>query len=1516
MTQVMFGSVPATSFSVDSDNQITATSPDGTPGLVDVTVATPDVSNATNASDQYTYPGPKVTGIQPANGPKCGGTQVTVTGSGFAGASAVNFGTTAATSFTVKSDTEITATSPGGTDTVDVTVTVPPYGTSPASAADQFTYTLPDKTNLGRCPYALFGRNSVNLSTGNLIHQATDLDIPSVGPPLEFTRFYNSQDDYVGPQGRGWTNNLNLHLTISYDGTVSVAYADGHVYIFTPSSISAADSISAGEKAAAVKPASVVMPPSPSPTYTAPPGCYEMLTGNSDSNTYTLTFKDHTYYTFNSIGQLTSITDKNNNTITLTYSNSSTYSLSDGSLAPDFAVPSNPMLTSATDQLGHSLTFTYDVSNRLTGITDSIGRVIDYTYDASGNLYQVQAKPLATDPDQIIRTTKYLYDSHGLTQIIQPNGNNILTNTYDDSNRVITQADGDVNAWQFGYGPHQTTLTGALSDITYIYDDQYRVTELQSTVKDSETGDSETDSTQYTYTDGTNPFLYTQFKDANKQDYDYTYDVNGNLKTSKNDTTGMTTAYNYDNNNLISTIDPAKREVDYTYDSNSNLTSVVDKSDPGPTKSTTTSYTYYPNGQLWTRTDPPNQLGDSTGATTYTYQNGYPSTVTDPTGVTNYSYDAVGRLLSVADSHNNATVYTYDSAGNRLTSTDPLGNEWSYTYDANGNMLTSTDPKNNLLPDGERKQYQYTYDGNNLLQTETDPLNDMTRYYYDGENNQSRVKDANSYDTNYAYDQKSRLTSVTDATGYKVSYTYNATDNIHTTTSPNGTTTYSYDDNYNVKSVQDANGNTYQYNYNIKTQTLDDVTDPESHNTSFTHDPQKDLLIQTTDPIKSDCYQGFDNNGNRISLTDINKNNDQFEYDAAGRLTKRTLPTGKFSTCSYNDRGLLGHATNFRSQETTYQYDNAGRLSSFTDPAGTVSHTYDANGNIHTISDSGGAITKTYDDLNRVISYTDSQNNTIQYTYDGVGNLKTLIYPDGKIVQYGYDNANRLKTVTDWAGRTTTYNYDNSLLTGITRPDGSVQTSAYDPAGRLTDQTDLDKNGKVISQYDITEYDKNGNVLKEDSATPTQPFTQSDAALAFDNTGKGDNRLAIYNGQSVTYDDDGNMENGPLNGQMTGYAFNARNELTGVGNTTYQYDAEGNRIGMTKGSSQTSYIVNLESSLSQVLAKTGANGQTDYVYGLGLIGQEDAGGYRIYHFDDRDNTVALTDTNGNITDRYQYEPFGALTYHLGTASTTFLFDGRDGVMTDANGLLCMRARYYNPEARRFISRDSVNGSINKPQALNSYSFTNNNPINYYDPNGKDAMVIGDTKNIFNFGHMSGLFEDEGGLWWYFYWGPKNFTGDIVLGISVEGFARVERVPFESDLGSKKIQPLSSLHDLNSWLNYSGIYPRSYDASVYIIGDFSKSVRYINALKEFAAAGRDLPQLGLDTMYNLFHNNCAQQTLEALLHGDFNNKESLESLKSVLRDLRAPNLIERQLQNFFNNSRYGITQLPRGLNIPQ
>jgi uncharacterized membrane protein len=140
-TDVSFDSTPASAFTVDSDTQITATSPAGTGIAVDITVTTPAGTSPPSRAGVFTYitPGPLVTGISPTMGSSAGGDTVTITGSGFTGATSVGFDVTSAAGMTVDSDTQITATSPAGTGTVDITVTTPD-GTSPASSADQFTY--------------------------------------------------------------------------------------------------------------------------------------------------------------------------------------------------------------------------------------------------------------------------------------------------------------------------------------------------------------------------------------------------------------------------------------------------------------------------------------------------------------------------------------------------------------------------------------------------------------------------------------------------------------------------------------------------------------------------------------------------------------------------------------------------------------------------------------------------------------------------------------------------------------------------------------------------------------------------------------------------------------------------------------------------------------------------------------------------------------------------------------------------------------------------------------------------------------------------------------------------------------------------------------------------------------------------------------------------------------------------------------------------------------------------------
>jgi len=416
---------------------------------------------------------------------------------------------------------------------------------------------------------------------------------------------------------------------------------------------------------------------------------------------------------------------------------------------------------------------------------------------------------------------------------------------------------------------------------------------------------------------------------------------------------------------------------------------------------------------------------------------------------------------------------------------------------------------------------------------------------------------------------------------------------------------------------------------------------------------------------------------------------------------------------AYNTLGYLASDTNGRNQTGSRLYDDAGRIISRTDPDGTVSYTYDNNANILTVTDAGGTITRVYDALNRITSYTDTRGNNIQYTYDQAGNLTRLTYPDGKQVNYIYDATNQLTAVTDWANRTTSYTYDpNGRLIQTNRPDGSIETRLYDDNGQIIQLKDTCMD-TLISQYDLT-YDTAGNITAESAQGVQQTYNLSDVTMTY-TTG---NRLATYDGSAVSYDADGNMTSAPLLGAMQNFTYDSRNRLTAAGATTYTYDAENQRIATTANGQQTDYVINPNTELSQVLIKTDpGNIKTYYIYGLGLIGEESNSVYKYYHYDLRGSTIALSNINGAVTDRFQCGPYGELQKISGDSTTPFLYNGRDGVITDPNGLYYMRARYYNPDIMRFMNQDVLTGSIDKSPTLNRYAYVNGNPVNSVDPFG-------------------------------------------------------------------------------------------------------------------------------------------------------------------------------------------------------
>jgi IPT/TIG domain len=149
-TGVDFGGSAATSFTVNSDNSITAASPADTsgtnPDTVDVRVVSPGGTSFTTSNDQFTsYIQPKITGVSPNHGGIYGGYYVTVSGANFIGTTAVMAGDTS-TAWQVIDNTTmsvyIPASDSGIGDSISISVTSP-GGTSPNTPAGTFTYTAP-----------------------------------------------------------------------------------------------------------------------------------------------------------------------------------------------------------------------------------------------------------------------------------------------------------------------------------------------------------------------------------------------------------------------------------------------------------------------------------------------------------------------------------------------------------------------------------------------------------------------------------------------------------------------------------------------------------------------------------------------------------------------------------------------------------------------------------------------------------------------------------------------------------------------------------------------------------------------------------------------------------------------------------------------------------------------------------------------------------------------------------------------------------------------------------------------------------------------------------------------------------------------------------------------------------------------------------------------------------------------------------------------------------------------------
>jgi|GEM_PF-1746823 len=1035
--------------------------------------------------------------------------------------------------------------------------------------------------------------------------------------------------------------------------------------------------------------------------------CLNTETRDAALQTYTngtafLSYADGRALSFAADGTLTADADQLGNEVQYTYASGRLYRATDA-------------VTSKFIEFG------YDTSGKLETITDNASRQVALTYDTAGDL--------ATITDARGKVTTYGYDSHHQVTDVWDHDSNLIThNVYNTAGQITQQTDARGHAWNIAYtsitNGSQATVTDRNSKVhVYTFDADRNLTSYENP-------NAEVTS----YEVGSHGQV-TKITLPSSREIDIDYSTSGDIE-SIGSPSYLITSTSYLSTGLPSTVTAGGRTLQISRDSAGIQSGLIQ-----------------PNGI--TSTLGRNSLGQVNSVTAtdgsslaITYDDDMPETFTTGAGQTvQVGYDGLGRMNAMTLAGTYAYSEDLDENGNVLSIDGPGSTEATFTYDSRSRPATAE------LPDG--RTYVYGFDGNHNLTTVTDAL--------------SRV-------TTYAYDNEDRLTGVTlpgNRTWQIVRDDSGRVDHIE---SPEGaTTSYTYDEDGNVLSV----------------------TKPDLSVTSWTYDSDG-LPESETNPLENSFTITRTSAGEIDTLTTPESRIFDYDYDSLGQLSKATLPSTKYSLVTTNYATRASVTADRGGRNTTVTHDIDGRIDSITNAIGTTDFTfgtngllstielpstkefgygYDTRGFLHTVTtgtqtitidrDNAGRVEQAaigtttvhrgYDAIGRRTSYTDTAGNVVGYGYNTAGDMETLTYPDNTTVTYGYNDDGQITTVTDWASRVTSIGRDGlGRPTTIEYPNGVVTTYTYTPDGKVDTITTRSSSDAVLAWRDVG-YSNDGRLFTEDGSN--LPSALPDTATF---TFTGANQLEKVNGTNVTHDADGNLTAGPIGLSpplsTASFTYDAWNRLSTAGGVSSSYDPEGRRVAYTTSAGTTGLVFDTLPLLDRVLAKVAPDESvTKYVYAdFGLLYEDSAaGGFKAYHYDTRGSTIAITDEDEEVIDTFSYGPFGEPIDRTGTTDTPFRFDGQFGVQTDPNGLLCMRARFYHPQLRRFVSQDSFLGNPGDPLSLNRYAFVNGDPVSLVDPTGFFAQdysdglaggaLIGDFYEPQNFGQGLGQFVGELGV---------------------------------------------------------------------------------------------------------------------------------------------------------------------------
>ncbi len=882
--------------------------------------------------------------------------------------------------------------------------------------------------------------STVNVGTGRLSHDQTLFQLSGgQSPGLALTLYYRSIQAAPSTIGNGWSHSYETSLT-SGAGSSKILWLNGKRHIYNNYSGS----------------------------YVAPKGDYSTLVQNSDSS-FTITEKDGLKRNFDATGRATAIIDRNNNTLSFSYT--------DGKLS------------SVTDANGRTALFSYDSNGKLSSITDPKTTSYNFSY-TGGNLTTV------THPDT--GQWLYSYNCNGLLASKTDPEGNLTSYTYDSTNRLSVAV--DPNSRTLSYTSPATVSAGKVPDpypqllispmtVTYTAKDGNGWSYTFETLTENilSITDPLGNVTSYSYDTQGNLLTKTE---PGVGTTTYTYDSKGNVLTVK-DPLNQTTSYSYNSFGQVLTVSGAPGNYAYTYDATGNLLTATNPA------SEITSYSYDSKGNLLTITDPRSKV------TTLGYDastNDLLSIILPETGtpavaaVFQLTHDVNGNVLTVQDAYSKVTTYTYNS-GNRVdTVKNPLDKTTRYSYDKNGNLKSITDANDKTT------NYIYNYRGQQT--SATDALNAVTNLGYGSP----------ACPTCSGADQ---LTSITDAKNQKTAWVYDTLNRITSETDPlNKTTSYGYGATPLPSFRTDANGQIINYTYD-NLQRLTQKSYPDSSSTTFTYDSRNNILTAANSAVS---YSYSYDAANRIkTVTDSRGYSVSYDYDANGNRTKTTLQPGsadeRIISYSYDDvnrlsaltspAGAFGFGYNLNNQRTTtgypnqitasYSYDDAGRLTGIThtNPDTTIitsaGYTLDDIGN--RIAKSGStAESYSYDATYRILlAITPKGYET--YSYDSVGNRTTG--PGPRDTSYSHDAANRMTQ-----GRQYSYSYDNNgnqIAKSINETKGWIQSWDYENRLSKTERT------KGAEKRTVTfKYDPFGRRIEKKQVT-TNPSTTETTSYVYDN---------------------------------------------------------------------------------------------------------------------------------------------------------------------------------------------------------------------------------------------------------------------------------------------------------------------------------------------------------------------------------------------------------------------------------